>query len=162
MLDYLGIFKEFNTKEIKYIVVGGLAVNLYGIPRMTYDIDILLNLDNENIHNFLSLMKKWDFKPKAPVKIMDFADRTKREDWIENKNMKAFTFINPQWGISEIDIILDSPLSYEKAITNVKYIELKGSSVPTISINDLIKMKKMSGRQQDKDDIFHLLRIKNG
>ena len=37
MLDYLGIFKAFNEKGIKYLVVGGIAVNLYGIPRMTCD-----------------------------------------------------------------------------------------------------------------------------
>lgn len=162
VLDYLGIFKGFNAKKIKYIVVGGLAVNLYGIPRMTYDIDILLNLEDENILEFLHLIKKWNFKPKVPVNIMDFANKEKREDWVTNKNMKAFTFVNPKWGISEIDVILDSPVNYEKAFINIKYIDLKGISVPTLSINDLIKMKKISNRQQDKDDIFHLMRIKNG
>ena len=162
MLDYLGIFKEFNAKKIKYLVVGGLAVNFYGIPRMTYDIDILLSLDDENVHAFLGLMKKWDFKPKAPVNMTDFADQVKRKDWIANKNMKAFNFVNPQWGVSEIDIILDSPISYEKAITNVKDVDLKGVLVPTISIKDLIKMKQISNRQQDISDISHLTRIKNG
>ena len=52
MLDYLAIFRKFNEKGIGYIVVGGLAVNLYGIPRMTYDIDILLDLDDKNIKSF--------------------------------------------------------------------------------------------------------------
>ncbi|MBI5555993.1 MAG: hypothetical protein HY920_09120 [Elusimicrobia bacterium] len=162
MIDYLGIFKEFNAKKIKYMVVGGLAVNFYGIPRMTYDIDILLCLNDENVHTFLGLMKKWDFKPKAPVNIMDFADQEKRKDWLTNKNMKAFNFVNPQWGVSEIDIILDSPVSYEEAIISVKGVDLKGIIVPTISIKDLIKMKQISNRQQDISDICHLTRIKNG
>jgi hypothetical protein len=162
MLDYLGIFKEFNAKKIKYIVVGGLAVNFYGIPRMTYDIDILLKLDDKNVQIFLGLMKKWGFKPKVPVNMMDFADQEKRKDWIVNKNMKAFNFVNSQWGVSEIDIILDSPVSYEKAIINIKDVDLKGISVPTLSIKDLIKMKQISNRQQDISDIAHLKRINNG
>lgn len=49
MLDYLGIFKELNAKGIRCIVVGGMAVNLHGIPRMTYDIDLLLDIDDRNI-----------------------------------------------------------------------------------------------------------------
>ena len=44
MLDNLAIFKKLNEKGIKYIVVGGIAVNLYGIPRMTYAADLILDL----------------------------------------------------------------------------------------------------------------------
>jgi len=73
LLDYLGIFKELNAKKLKYIVVGGLAVNFYGIPWMTYDIDLLLDLEDKNLKRFLSLLKDWGFKPKVPVDILDFA-----------------------------------------------------------------------------------------
>jgi hypothetical protein len=37
---------------------------------------------------------------------MDFADETKRQDWMKNKRMKAFSLTNPKWAISEIDIII--------------------------------------------------------
>ena len=39
-LDYKKIFKGLNSAGIDYLVVGGLAVNFHGIPRMTYDMDI--------------------------------------------------------------------------------------------------------------------------
>ena len=110
MLDYLGIFKSFNDKKIKYVVVGGLAVNFHGVPRMTYDVDVLLDLEDKNIAKFLSLLKSWGFKPKVPVNIMDFAVKDKREDWIKNRNMKAFNLVNPDWAVSEIDIVIDSPV----------------------------------------------------
>lgn len=159
MLDYLEIFKELNKEKIKYIVVGGMAVNFYGIPRMTYDIDLLLYLEDNNLKKFLSLMKNWGFKPKVPVDIMDFADKGKREDWIKNKNMKAFNLVNPAWAIREIDIIIDTPVDYKKAIKTVKDIKLYNVTVPTISINDLILMKSESGRIQDKEDIKGLKKI---
>lgn len=56
MLDYLGIFKEFNRRKIKYVVGGGLAVNFHGIPRMTYDIDLLVALDDNNLRKLLFLL----------------------------------------------------------------------------------------------------------
>lgn len=73
MLDYLAIFKKLNEKGIRYIVVGGIAVKLYGIPRMTCDIDLILDLEDENMKDFLQLLKGWGFKPKVPVDIMVFA-----------------------------------------------------------------------------------------
>ena len=161
MLDYLGIFKELNAKEIKYIVVGGMAVNLLGIPRMTYDIDLLLDLEDSNLKRFLTLLKSWDFRPKVPVDIMDFAKKEKRQDWIKNKNMKAFNLVNPAWAISEIDIIINTPIDYKKAIANVKRLPLRGVSIPTISARGLILMKKKSGRNQDKKDVENLKKIAN-
>lgn len=162
MLDYLGIFKKLNEEKIKYIVVGGLAVNFLGVPRMTYDIDLLLYLEDDNLEKFLGLMKSWGFKPKVPVDIMDFADRKKRQNWIKYKNMKAFNLVNPNWAVSEFDIIINTPINYNKAAKNVRYFNLQGISIPTISIKDLIKMKQKSGRLQDKKDIENLRRIING
>ncbi|MBI5198420.1 MAG: hypothetical protein HZA09_00125 [Nitrospirae bacterium] len=161
MLDYLAIFRKLNERGIGYIVAGGIAVNLYGIPRMTYDIDLLLDLEDENLKRFLQLLKKWGFKPKVPVDIMDFAKKEKRDDWIRNKNMKAFNLVNPEWAISEIDIIINTPVNYEQASKNINYMSLYGVSIPLISIDDLIKMKEKTGREQDGADIRYLRKLRN-
>ncbi len=161
MLDYLAIFKKLNESGIEYIVVGGVAINLYGIPRMTYDIDLLLNLEDQNIRKFVQLLNKWGFKPKVPVDIMDLGEEDKREDWIKNKHMKAFNLVNPQWAISEIDIVIDSPVDYGKGHERVNYIVLQGVSIPVVSIDDLIKMKEKTGRLQDNADIRYLRELKD-
>lgn len=161
MLDYLAIFKKLNEKRIRYIVVGGIAVNLYGIPRMTYDIDLLLDLEEKNIENFLRLLKDWGFKPKVHVNIMDFANKDNREDWIKNKNMKAFNLVNQKGVLSEIDIIIDSPIDYAKGHKNAKTIILQGVRIPVVAIDDLIAMKQVTGRQQDEADIRYLRKQKN-
>lgn len=161
MLDYLGIFRQLNKNKIKYIVVGGTAVNLLGIPRATYDIDLLLYLEDKNLKKFLNLLKAWDFKPRVPVAIMDFADIKKRESWIKNKNMKAFNLVNPDWAIREIDVIINTPVDYKKAIKSAKNIKLHGVNIPTISVADLILMKSESHREQDKADIRNLRKILN-
>ena len=159
MLDYLGIFRELNNKGIKYIVAGGMAVNFHGIPRATYDIDLLLYLEDRNLKKFLILLKEWGFRPRVPVDIMDFADKKKRQDWIKNKNMKAFNLINPDWAIREIDIIIDTPVDYKKAIKSVKNIKFYNVVVPIISIDNLILMKSKSNREQDKADIRNLRKL---
>ncbi|OIO03439.1 MAG: hypothetical protein AUJ51_04205 [Elusimicrobia bacterium CG1_02_56_21] len=156
MLDYLGIFSELNKSKISYVVVGGIAVNLHGIPRMTYDVDLLLDLSDKNLAKFLKLARKWGFKPRAPVGIMELAQKEKREDWIKNKHMKAFCLVNPDWAISEIDILIDSPVDYGKAAKNAKRIKLKNTPIQLIALDDLIEMKKNTGRKQDEADIRYL------
>jgi hypothetical protein len=161
MLDYLAIFKKFNDAGIRYLVVGGLAVNLYGVPRMTYDVDVLLDLEDDNINRFVGLMKEWGFKPKVPVEIMEFASKEKREDWIKNKHMKAFNLVNPEWAIKEIDVIIDSPVDYVLGAQHARTVVLQGVPVPIVSIDDLIKMKEITERQQDAADIRYLKELKD-
>lgn len=48
-LDFQRIFHELNELMIDYLVIGGLAVNFYGIPRLTYDIDLMILLEPDNI-----------------------------------------------------------------------------------------------------------------
>ena len=53
-LDYEAIFRGLNQNQVEYIVVGGLAVNFHGIPRMTYDIDLMISLEPKNILKLVS------------------------------------------------------------------------------------------------------------
>lgn len=156
MLDFITILKGLNENEVQYIVVGGIAVNLHGIPRMTYDLDLLVNMADDNLKKLLNLMKKWDYKPKIPVDIMNFAKREKRDAWIKEKNMKAFCLINDGATVREIDIIIGSPVSYQEADANVKYLKLRNQEIPVAGVNDLITMKEKTGRLQDESDIRYL------
>lgn len=162
MLDYLGIFKRFNEEGVRYLVVGGLAMNLLGVPKVTYDIDILVDMEDDNIRALMQLTKKWGFKPKVPVSVMDFADQSKRDEWIATKNMKAFSLVNAKWALSEIDIIIDTPIAYAEARKRAKKISVQGVSIPVVSIDDLIKMKQAAGREMDKADVQYLKKVKDG
>lgn len=43
------VFRELNRTKVKYLVVGGVAVNLYGYLRFTGDLDVLLLLEEKNL-----------------------------------------------------------------------------------------------------------------
>ncbi|MDH7554522.1 MAG: hypothetical protein QHH74_12800 [Spirochaetota bacterium] len=75
--------------------------------------------------------------------------------------MKAFTFINPEWAISEIDVIIDSPVDYVHAYNNAVVISVGDITIPVVSIDDLIDMKRKSDRKHDQIDVEYLERVKN-
>lgn len=155
-MNYLEIFKRFNELKTDYLVVGGLAVNFHGIPRMTYDIDIMIHLTKKNILKLVIQLTEWGYKPKVRVDVRDLADSKKRRVWMKEKGMKAFNFYHDKFAIAEIDIVLYSPLSYRKLRKNAVFVDLSGEKIPTISIQDLIYVKSKAGRRQDLSDVEHL------
>jgi len=155
-LDYKTIFKELNELGIDYLVVGGLAVNLFGVPRLTYDIDLMILLETENIRKLVNKITQWGYKPKIPANPMDFADESKRNTWIHEKGMKAFNFFSDHLPVGEIDIVINSPISYKTLKDRAVDIELQEVRIPVVSIHHLIELKLHAGRKQDLSDVEYL------
>jgi hypothetical protein len=155
-LDFQTIFKELNRLGIDYLVVGGLAVNFHGVPRMTYDIDLMILLEPENILKLVTRLTQWGYRPKIPVDPGDLVDEMKRNSWIHEKGMKALNFYSETLPIGEIDIVIDTPILYEELRSRALRVELQSEKVPTISIHDLIELKLRAGRKQDLADVENL------
>jgi predicted nucleotidyltransferase len=154
--DYRTLFKDMNDAGVDYLLIGGVAVNFYGIPRMTYDLDLVIALNSENILKLLARLSDWGYKPRAPVDPRDMTDEQKRAIWIREKNMKAFSFYHEKEAIGEIDVLIDLPIPYEALKERAKVFDIKGTRVPVISLQDLIDLKLRAGRQQDLSDAEHL------
>jgi predicted nucleotidyltransferase len=155
-LDFQTIFKELNGLGIDYLVIGGLAVNFHGIPRMTYDIDLMVLLEPENILKLVTKLTQWGYKPKIPIDPRDLAVETKRNSWVQDKGMKALNFYSETLPIGEIDIVIDTPIPYEELRGRAVRVELQDDKIPTVSIHDLIELKLRAGRKQDLADVEHL------
>ena len=57
MLNQLrDVFASFQRHEVKYLVIGGIAAVLYGVPRATFDLDILIEATPENARRLLDAM----------------------------------------------------------------------------------------------------------
>ena len=156
---YEEIFRELNRKRIDYVVVGGVAVVMHGVVRLTADLDLMVHLEEKNLTKFVEVMNELGYKPKVPVKAESFIDPENRRMWIEEKNMKVFSFYHPKKGIMLIDIFINEPVSYNKIRKDAVKMKIGNLLIPTVSIEDLIKLKEISGRPQDIADIEALKRL---
>lgn len=159
MIIYEEIFREFQKQKVKYVIVGGIAVNLLGSFRTTADMDILVEMSDKNLAKIIAILKKQGYRVRQPIDPMGIADKRLRQDWIRNKQMKAFNFYKDQ-ELKEVDIIISSPVSFESAQKTSLAVKCGNLTLPVISINNLIAMKKVANRPQDKVDIDELKRIK--
>lgn len=159
MIFYEEILKAFQRQKVKYVLVGGFAVNLLGSMRSTADLDILVEMSDDNLRKIVKILKKYGYRVKQPVDPMRIADKRTREDWIKNKHMKAFNFYKES-ELKEVDIIIESPVRFEDARKSAILIKIDNLTLPVISITNLIKMKKETGRAIDRLDIEELKRIR--
>jgi hypothetical protein len=133
-------FKEFinflNVNKVKYLLVGGWAVGLYGNPRATKDIDFLIAVDDKNLQK----LKKALYQFGAPT--------------IEMTHFKEpGNFFRMGRSPVQIDIISEaSGIAIKDCYKRRETIKVEGIEIAVISQKDLITNKKASGRPQDLAD----------
>ncbi len=134
--DFKDFIKFLNEHKVRYLLVGGWAVGIYGNPRATKDIDFLIAIDDENIEK----LQKALYKFGAPT--------------VENKvfQVKGNVFRMGRSPV-QIDIINEaSGIRFEECYKRRKIIKVGNLRISTISKEDLIKNKKASGRYRDLAD----------
>lgn len=150
------IFGELNRAKVRYLVVGGVAVNLHGYRRFTGDIDILLLLEEKNLERMDIVMKKLNYHERLPVTIRSLSDHVQVKKWLKENNMTAYSFMPMKEDMMIIDILTEKSLKFENFEKRKILKKINKINIPVVSVNDLIKMKKEAGRDDDLKDLKFL------
>ena len=161
-MNYSFLFDKLFEHRVRYLICGGVAVNLHGVPRMTADIDLILDLTQANIQNFSKAVSELKYKLSVPVSLDDLYDEKKRTALIKNKNLVALSFYNFDKNYLALDVLIDFPVLFEELWQQKEVRKSGETEINIVNINHLIKLKEYSNRTQDKDDIYFLSKIKNG
>lgn len=153
---YEDLFRGLSGKGVRYVVVGGVALVLYGVVRFTADLDLLVALDRENVRVFVDAMTEFGYLPRLPVRAEDLADPQIRKQWKEEKGMQVFSFYHPERPMELVDIFLAEPIEFAEVERDMRVFQARGVEIPVISIPHLKLLKKLSGRPQDLADIQSL------
>ena len=157
---YERVFRELDRRKIRYLVIGGIAVNIHGYSRATGDLDIMLSFESENIKKFIELVNALGYKPKIPVSIEELANQDKIEIWKKEKHMEVFSVYNPHSNLEHMDIMVENYIDFDTAYGRREVVSARDIEISVISIDDLIELKKRAGRKRDEIDIEALEKIK--
>ena len=157
---YLDLFRKLDEHNVRYLLVGGLAMNLHGVPRMTMDVDIVLAMDVENLDAFISAARELGIKPQLPVSIEQLKDAKIREGWATNRNMIAFSLGGDSFAVPTVDVLIRHPLDFDAAYESALTREADGVGIRYASIEDMVRMKEGTGRRQDAADVEQLRRFR--
>lgn len=157
---YLDLFSELQKHEVRYLVVGGIAINLHGVERATMDVDLVLAMDEDNLRRFLRAANSLALKPSLPVQLEALADPRQVEDWVQKRRLIAFSLRPPSRSAPSIDIVVRPKVPFDTMYQNRLEKEIGGVRLSVASIDDLIALKTDTGRNQDASDIVALNKVR--
>jgi tRNA nucleotidyltransferase/poly(A) polymerase len=132
------VFASFQKHEVRYIVIGGIASVLYGVPRATFDLDILIDATPENTQRLLDALLEAG---------MGTASLTNVNEILSNE----ITIFKDR---VRIDVQTSTPgLNFQDAWAHRNTLEYQGQQFYVASREDLIASKKAAGRAVDLEDV---------
>lgn len=151
------ILRALASADARYLIVGGLAVAAHGYGRLTFDLDLVIQLKPDNVLRALGALESLGYLPLVPVPAADFADAAKRESWIREKNAVVFQLHSELHRETRIDLFVSEPFDFEEEYRRAKTGELlPGLEARFVRIETLIAMKQVAGREKDLEDIRQL------
>ncbi|TAJ78938.1 MAG: hypothetical protein EPO42_07040 [Gallionellaceae bacterium] len=156
------LLRSLSEAQVRYVLVGGIAVQLHGYLRSTFDVDLVLAMDDDNLARFIGVAKSRGLVPSIPVPIDALRNAAQIEQWYQEKGMLAFALREPQVGGGVVDVLVRPIVPFEQLHRNAIAGELFSQKVQVASIDDLLAMKRHANRDKDKLDIAALEKIKRG
>jgi len=143
---------------VDFVVIGGVALGLYGSVLATLDTDVMYARDVENIERLAAALGSLQVRLRGAP-----ADLPFRPDAKTIRAGMNFTFTSDS---GDLDVLgeVDGISSYERLRTRARVMELGGRDVLVASVQDLISMKQAAGRTKDKrglDDLAAILELES-
>ena len=156
------LLQSLHDEHVQYVLVGGLAVQLHGFLRSTFDIDLVVAMDDQNLDRFIAVAKKYGLVPVIPVPIDALRDANQIAEWHREKGMLAFALREPHIGGSVVGVLVHSEVPFEQLMANAVTGKLFACQVWIAAIDDLLTMKRKANRPKDQLDVAALEKIKRG
>lgn len=151
------VARALNDAHVPYLVVGGIAVIHHGYGRVTQDVDLVVRLEKSVIERAFAALAGIGYKPSVPITAEQFSDASLRERWKREKGMKVLKFWSEQHPETPLDVFVDEPFDFARALAEAEMRESKpGLPIHIVSLQTLIEMKRAAGRPQDLADIDEL------
>ncbi len=139
MLNQLqGVFSSLHNHEVRYVIIGGIAAILHGVPRATFDLDILIEATPENGQKLLDAL-------------LDTGLGTASLTNVEELLAHEITIFRDK---VRIDVQTATPgLEFDEAWLAREEMQYGQQTFYVVSREHLIASKSAAGRVRDLEDI---------
>jgi hypothetical protein len=99
-----------------YCIVGGVAVNLHGVPRMTYDVDIVVATGATSYEHAHAALTRLGLRPRQGLALPALADEGRRRRLKAERHRLAVTYADPADALREVDVLVDPDLDTDALV----------------------------------------------
>ncbi len=142
---YHQVIEALNSYGVRYLVVGGFAVNFHGYNRTTKDLDLWVDTSETNLKAIEKAMERlgYEFDELASYELS-------AERMVVLQESESIVELMPRLNISE-------EISFNEAFARSDMREIDGLDYRVISLDDLLREKARSKRYKDLDDYSKLM-----
>ena len=141
--DFLKVLKAMEDEGVDYILIGGFAVILHGLPRFTMDMDFFIQMVEQNVHKLRKAL--YSTFGDSDIEEITF-DELAKYPVIRYGTPNGFHIdIMAQLG----EIATYDDLEYE-------IMEIQGQKIRVATAETLLKLKEGTIRPEDKGDVLFL------
>jgi hypothetical protein len=145
-LELLAALSHVLARWGRWYVFGAQAVVAYGVPRLSADVDVTLDLVPDEPDRFVRDMEAAGFSLR--VDDPDFVRRT-----------RVLPFVHRATAMP-LDIVLAGSGLEDEFLDRARAVDIGGTTVPLIDPEDLIIAKVLAGRPKDVEDAHGLWRAR--
>jgi hypothetical protein len=146
------IFAVLHRHGVDYVAIGGIAANAHGSRRLTLDVDVVPAPEVPNYERHVGALDELGVPATAVDSAFRELDPRDSFDLARAKVLKLAT------SAGDLDVLNGAPGAppYEDLRERAIEVEVRGTPVRIASLDDLIAMKRASGRDKDLRDIAEL------
>jgi tRNA nucleotidyltransferase/poly(A) polymerase len=134
----LDVFASFQKHKVRYLVIGGIAAVLHGVPRATFDLDILIEASPDNAQQLLDALIEANF---ATATLITADELLAHEITIFRDRVR-------------IDVQTSTPgLKFDDAWQKRVAMAYQGQEFYVASKEDLLASKRAAGRDKDLEGV---------
>ncbi len=148
-LDAEQILQALAEHDVDYVLVGGMAVQTHGHMRTTVDIDVIPKPDRSNLQRLADALNALEAQVLNPGHEGEEIDAT----MLPRATLWQFSSKH-----GPIDVLHDAPGAppYDELRQHSLQVKLGKMDIAVVGLDDLISMKRASGRPEDLEDIAAL------
>lgn len=154
-LDPVRIFAALERHDVEYLTIGGVAVNAHGHLRNTRDVDVLIEWTAENMRRLATALAELDAKLFGVDADLLDVDPLDPEHLLNGGN---FTLRTASGGLDLFDPDeIPGGRPFEEMRPRAVEATVAGVRIRAVGLDDLIRLKRESGRDRDLEDVATLL-----
>lgn len=150
LLDFMAVLKALNACNVRYVLIGGLAMIAHGADHITQDIDVGYARDRENLKALTEAPSGAHPRPRDFPLDLPFI-------WDE-RTLRAASNFTLETDMAAVDLLgeIAGIESFEGLWERSQPTELYGMPVRIASLDDLVAMKRAANRPKDQRHLLEL------
>jgi hypothetical protein len=162
-LDRAALLAALAEHDAKFVLVGGVAGQVYGATRVTKDLDICPDWSSENLERVAAALRDLGARMKigeGSIELLEVA--------LDAKTLANMEIVPWRTRAGDVDILLGIPSAsryelsrYERLLVNATIVEVDGFRVAVASLADIIQSKEVADRPKDRELLQELRLIED-